>query len=130
MVKKSRFTFSMRTLLFAIVVAAILAAVLEPWANKDRRYFHNAIKINKMGGVPHVLDSNVIVSVKFNDPEIVERNRKVEDDDLEFLASVKTIVRINLSGTDVTDKGIAYLKDLRNLEELNLEGAAVTKVGI
>ena len=52
------------------------------------------------------------------------------DADLLLLQPLKTLRRLELSDSGVTDVGMAALKDLRRLRWLNLRGANVTDAGI
>ncbi len=53
------------------------------------------------------------------------------DSDIELVASIKTIKRLDLSFTYVTDIGIKQLQQLRQLEELNLDTAeALTDISM
>ena len=48
-----------------------------------------------------------------------------KDKHLSYLADMKTLRVLDLSGTGVTDEGLTHLKGLRNLQELDLDDTAV-----
>lgn len=53
------------------------------------------------------------------------RGLEIGDDVLPFIAGQKTLVRLHLEKTKVTDKGVEQLKGLENLEYLNLYGTEI-----
>jgi hypothetical protein len=52
------------------------------------------------------------------------------DDDLRYLASLPTVERVNLTGTQVTDAGLKHLRVCPRLTFLSLEGTAITDAGV
>ncbi|WP_077919695.1 c-type cytochrome domain-containing protein [Spirosoma sp. 209] len=54
----------------------------------------------------------------------------VTDADLDPLASLTNLTRLNLARTSITDKALTALTGLPNLEQLNLYGTAVTDEGL
>ena len=54
----------------------------------------------------------------------------ISDDGIQQLRGLKSLVGIELDGTDVTDKCIDYLIELPNLRWINLNGTQVTGVGM
>jgi len=67
-------------------------------------------------------------------PQIVEldlQDSKIEDEDLEGFEQFVELVRLRLSGNEVTDKGLATLASLGRLQYLNLYGnQGVTDAGL
>lgn len=55
---------------------------------------------------------------------------RVDDDDLKYLRNVPTVVRLVLSGTNITDAGLEYIGPLTSLETLELNDTAVTDRGL
>ncbi|NOX55360.1 MAG: leucine-rich repeat domain-containing protein [Planctomycetes bacterium] len=54
----------------------------------------------------------------------------VTDRGLECLSGLVNLESLNLSGTEVTDRGTHHLKGLRKLNWLNLQNTAVTAAGL
>src|ERR1700716_3401435 len=50
------------------------------------------------------------------------------DEDLSYVARIRTLKRLDLSFTMVTDKGVKQLQQLRQLEDLNLEAVEALTV--
>ena len=53
----------------------------------------------------------------------------VQDDDLKYLAGLKSLQDLGLGNTAITDQGLPYLLDLSGLEQLNVAGTTVTPEG-
>jgi len=58
------------------------------------------------------------------------RGLEIGDDALPFIADQKTLVRLHLEKTKITDKGLEALKGLENLEYLNLYGTEIGDPGL
>jgi hypothetical protein len=58
------------------------------------------------------------------------RGTETNDDLLANLAPVTSLLRLHLEKTKITDKGLAHLKGLVNLEYLNLYGTEITDAGL
>ena len=57
--------------------------------------------------------------------------RTISDTGLQELVKLKTITRINLSGTQITDAGLQELAKIKQLKEIDLENTkGVTEQGI
>jgi len=52
------------------------------------------------------------------------------DDDLQQLAGMTSLKRLNLWRVAMTDSGVAHLADLTNLENLNLDNTQVSDEGL
>jgi Leucine Rich repeat len=58
------------------------------------------------------------------------RGLEIGDDALASIAGQKTLVRLHLEKTKITDKGLEQLKGLENLEYLNLYGTEIGDPGL
>lgn len=58
------------------------------------------------------------------------RGLEIGDEALAFIAGQKTLVRLHLEKTKITDKGLEQLKGLENLEYLNLYGTEIGDPGL
>jgi hypothetical protein len=54
----------------------------------------------------------------------------ITDDGLKHVAPLKSLRRLDLTGTQVTDEGLVQLRSLSRLEHLSLYGAYVTEAGV
>lgn len=90
-------------------------AETEAAAAKALRDFAAAVQLNEAGRVIHV---NLL-----NHP-------RCNDDAMEPLKSLKSVVAIDLRGTKITDAGLSAISGLTSLEELYLGGTTITDVGL
>ncbi len=83
-------------------------------------------KIEKFGGSVRELAQN--------DPHLEVdyhmQGASVTDTALVPLATMKSVVQLNLGKTSVTDAGLVHIKGLTNLAELHLEGTKITDRGL
>jgi hypothetical protein len=56
-------------------------------------------------------------------------SRGVTDEGLRHLSGMRTLKRLDLSGTSITDRGLEVLRHLPALENLSLSGTAITDAG-
>src|SRR5437773_10540417 len=98
-----------------MVVAAVLAAVAPAQAQKNESAAIVA-SIEKQGGDVERDPSGAIVAVSL-------ARTWANDADVERVASLTTVRRLDLSLTYISDAGAEHLKALDRLEELNLFAA-------
>ena len=63
---------------------------------------------------------------RFWGPSMSLRDTQIDDSGIEYLASMKAIRRLDLSGTKIQGEGLKHLGQLTALEELDLSGTPLS----
>lgn len=124
--ERRRYQFSLRTLLLATVVLAILFSL---WGNEKRWEVREAkakAEIRKLGG--KIIPAEIGL-VYFSVEEVSLSGVSVTDEDLASLGQLRHPNGIDLSNTNITDAGLEHLKGLTKLKRLDLRKARVTDEG-
>ena len=66
----------------------------------------------------------------FNQVQLHFRDHQVNNRSLQYLEGFTAIIGIDLSGTQVTDKGMAVVGSLKGLEYLQLSGTSISDAGL
>jgi hypothetical protein len=99
----------------AIPVLTAMAAILTLAASADETPHSSVTRaIEALGGHIDRSPAGIIVGVSL-------ARTWASDDDVERLTQIKTIKRLDLSFTYVTDAGVQHLQDLPELEDLTLD---------
>jgi hypothetical protein len=146
---RRRFQFSIRAMLFAVVVIAVPFSWLAVEMKKAKEQQEVVEEIHRLGGrtvydyeeppratpvpAPHrpmwlqkLLDEDF-----FSDVDYVDfTDTKVADKDLENLKALPQLRELSLSNTKVTDNGLEHLKALTRLRGLWLTDTKVTDEGL
>lgn len=114
MCKKAAFLFAMLTLM----------PISPVWADDDER--QAAAFIKGIGGTfrQSKLSTNPTIV------EVTLKDKKVTDEDLKQLASLRHLYSLDLSGTPVTNAGLKELALLTKLYSLDVSGTNVTDAGL
>jgi internalin A len=105
-----------KVLVAVIAAVAIHATAYAQTAKPAAPYANVVERIDARGGYV-VRDRDGTIS------EVSLARTWATDNDVEFVAQIKTIKKLDLSFTYVTDRGIKYLSQLRQLDDLNLDTA-------
>jgi hypothetical protein len=124
--ERRRCQFSLRTLLLATVVLAILFGY---WGNEKRWEVREAkakAEIRKLGG--KIIPAEIGLG-HFSVEEVSLSGVSVTDEDLAPLGQLRHPNGIDLSDTNITDAGLEHLKGLTKLKRLDLRKTRVTDEG-
>lgn len=75
-------------------------------------------------------DLSVLAAVKQQLVWLQLENCQLEDVDLQALAPLTSLFKLNLNRNPITEKGFSFLQQLTKLEYLNLYGTQVTEAGL
>jgi len=133
-----------------LALVSLSLAVAQPPAQRTEAEKKALDKIRMLGGFAMELaqnDNRLDVSFHLMDKKITPehltplkdlksivylnlRGTETNDDMLANVAPLTSLIRLHLEKTKITDKGLVHLKGLVNLEYLNLYGTAVTDAGL
>jgi internalin A len=109
-----------------VLVAAFVAGIAAPLGAQSRPAAKAAPATPAEANAVQRIEARGGFVVRDRDGSISEVSLArtwATDEDLNYVAEIKTLKRLDLSLTLVTDKGIKELEKLRQLEDLNLETA-------
>ena len=109
-----------------MIAVALVAGVLAPASAQTAAPKTSAADTTAVQGAVDRIEARGGFVVRDRDGSIAEVSLArtwATDEDLNFVARIATLKRLDLSFTLVTDKGIKELESLRQLEDLNLETA-------
>jgi len=58
------------------------------------------------------------------------RYSQLTDRGLKHIASLSSLIRLQLVSTQITDAGLVHLEGLKNLKHLNHQGSQITDAGV
>ncbi len=134
----------------ALVLFSLNLATAQPVVPRTEPEKKALDKIRQLGGFAMELaqnDNRLDVSFHLMDKKITAehftplkdlktivylnlRGTETTDDLLANVAGLTSLIRLHLEKTKITDKGLAHLKGLVNLEYLNLYGDEITDAGL
>jgi Leucine-rich repeat (LRR) protein len=139
------FQYSLRTLLIVVTLFAFACSWFAVKLGQAKRQREAVEEFSKLGGTI-AYDYQLDASTKQNkEPPSPAWLRKILGDDffhtvvyahlendasMLYLKDLSEIRRLNLSGSEITDKGLEQLKDLPQLQNLCLVGTTVTDPGL
>jgi len=120
--KRRRLQFSLRALLLLVTLCAVLLGGLAYRRDRQRRAVE---AIRRLGGIVTIRYQSKLDIVGTAEWVTLSgrllNDKRVSDEDLVPLRSLRGTTELDLAYNRITDEGLAHLEELTNLEQLDLE---------